>query len=459
MKMPEPYRACWCRAPATAAPDGKKRPGKLLGKSCPKLKDSKHGSWYARYEAPAGPDGTRQQVRIGPCATKGEARAGLVEALGQVASGTHATDRSTSAGEYLDRWLSWREAEVKPSTLASYREAFTLYWKPAIGHLRLGDLRESHIRDTHAAMRKLNTPAEATDRSDLLRRLAAARGTWHGRRYRRLPLSEARIKRATAPLVAALNDCKALPVSPAKGIAVKVRRSRPLVWTEPRVTQWRRDGKRPAPVMVWTAAQTGQFLDSIETDRLYALFHLAVYYGLRRGELEHLEWADVDLGTRRVHVRGDVKSEDADRIITIDQGTADALEAWRERQMFDSLEWDAAWQDCGRVFTREDGSPLRRGWASEHFKALVRRAGLPPVRFHDLRHGTATMLLAAGQHIKVISKILGHATSAFTADVYTEVAQELADAAASAIEAFVPRKGRTAPGRASTVPAEGEDDH
>jgi integrase len=91
------------------------------------------------------------------------------------------------------------------------------------------------------------------------------------------------------------------------------------------------------------------------------------------------------------------------------------LKAWQERQLFERLEWDAAWQDSGRVFTREDGAPLRRGWASEHFKALVRKAGLPPVRFHDLRHGTGTMLLAAGQPIKVISEILGHATSAFTA--------------------------------------------
>jgi len=128
------------------------------------------------------------------------------------------------------------------------------------------------------------------------------------------------------------------------------------------------------------------------------------------------------------------------------------LRAWQERQRFERLEWDSGWQDSGRVFTKEDGSPLRRGWASEHSGALVRKAGLSPVRFHDLRHGTATMLLAAGQPIKVISEILGHATSAFTADVYTEVAEELAESAAAAIAAFVPR-------RASDVPADGEDDH
>ena len=94
------------------------------------------------------------------------------------------------------------------------------------------------------------------------------------------------------------------------------------------------------------------------------------------------------------------------------------------------------------MFTREDGTSLRPGWISQRFGALIARAGLPPIRFHDLRHGTATMLLAAGQPMKVISEILGHATSAFTADVYTEVADELADAAAAAIAAYIPRRSR-----------------
>jgi integrase len=79
---------------------------------------------------------------------------------------------------------------------------------------------------------------------------------------------------------------------------------------------------------------------------------------------------------------------------------------------------------------------------SERFGTLSARAGLPPVTFHGLRHGAATMLLAAGQPIKVISEILGHATSAFTADAYTEVAEELAEAAADAIAAYVPRQSK-----------------
>ncbi len=86
--------------------------------------------------------------------------------------------------------------------------------------MRLADLRENHIRDTHAAMRKINTPAEEDDHSELLRRLAAARATVKhlpGKRVRRASLSETRIRRVTAPLITALNQCTALPVNPAKG--------------------------------------------------------------------------------------------------------------------------------------------------------------------------------------------------------------------------------------------------
>jgi Phage integrase family len=136
---------------------------------------------------------------------------------------------------------------------------------------------------------------------------------------------------------------------------------------------------------------------------------------------------------------------DSERIITIDEGTADVLKAWRKVQLGERLAWAGVWTDTGRVFTREDGTPLRPGAVSEHFAAVVARLGLPPVRFHDLRHGAATMLLAAGQPPKVISETLGHSTVAFTMDVYTEVAGELAEAAAVAIAAFIPRRAKTVP--------------
>ena len=107
-------------------------------------------------------------------------------------------------------------------------------------------------------------------------------------------------------LRAALNDAP-LPANPAAGVKLgKVRKVRPLVWNEARVEQWRETGEVPSAVMIWDAQQCGRFLGSVEDHRLYSLFHVAAHYGLRRGELVNLAWADLDLRTRRLHVRGDV---------------------------------------------------------------------------------------------------------------------------------------------------------
>ena len=307
-------------------------------------------------------DGLRVQRRVGPCDTEKAAKEALIEVLGQVQDRTYATDRNMRVGDYLTRWLGW-QTDLKPRTRESYAEAFDLYWwpaswaRPAVRSHRVDDPRHAR-RDAQA-----EHACEAGDKSELLRRLAAVRATaphLPGTRVRTAPLSEVRIKRVTAPLITALNQCRALAVNPAKGTAGKARKTRPLLWTAPRVERWRRTGERPSPVMVWTSEQAGQFLDSIGDDRLYPLYCLGSYWGLRRGELHRLEWSDVDLASRKLHVRGNVKSEDSDRILTIDPATAEVLLNWQGRQLLESAAWDTGWQDSGRVFTREDGSSAAR---------------------------------------------------------------------------------------------------
>jgi integrase len=130
-----------------------------------------------------------------------------------------------------------------------------------------------------------------------------------------------------------------LAVNPAAAVKMgKGRKVKPPLWTSPCVERWRETGHVPGRVMVWGRVQCGAFLDGIEGDRLYALYHLAAYYGLRRSELCGLCWADVDLAARRVHVRqaqvddelDSTKSEDSDRVVIVDPGTAEVLKAWRK---------------------------------------------------------------------------------------------------------------------------------
>lgn len=461
MKPPKPHRECRCHDPAT---------GRLLGPACPKAGQKGHGAWYVRYEAPRGPDERRRRPRLGPFPTEREAKEALAEALGDLRHGTHVEDRRTTFGEYLTRQLRWWQSDrdLKPSTLASYREAIELYFRPGLGHIRLADLRGDHFRQLYEAMRLINRPEAEDSHSDTLRRLLEARARAPhapGRMASTRALSDARIKRIHAVARSALADAvpHTLRLNPAATVKLGGRRGgrkqRPLLWTAPRVARWRETGEIPAPVMVWTRDQCGAFLDFLEAgqvgsrggpERLYGLFHVAAYCGLRRSELAGLSWADVDLERGRLHVRqaqvddklDSTKSEDSDRQVRLDKGTVDVLRIWRKAQREERLAWGPAWTDTGRVFTREDGTALRPGWISVRFGVLAKRAGLPPIRFHDLRHGTATMLLAAGQPAKVISERLGHATAAFTMDVYTEVAEELDQTAADALADYIPRAPR-----------------
>ena len=210
-------------------------------------------------------------------------------ALGQVRDRKFAADRRTTVGEYLHTWLEDQRPSLKPRTWDSYKEAIRLYFAPGIGQLRLADLHDQPIRDVYNAMRTINRSG-AGDDSEMLRRLLAARAVVPHLRHLwgTKPIDEGGIKRRHVVLAAALADAVEpglIAVNPASTIKFKVPKSRPLPWTDPRVERWRQTGRRPAASMVWTPAQCGAFLDSIEGDRLYPLYHLACYWGLRRSEL------------------------------------------------------------------------------------------------------------------------------------------------------------------------------
>jgi integrase len=189
----------------------------------------------------------------------------------------------------------------------------------------------------------------------------------------------------------------------------------------------------------------------VADDRLYALWHLIALRGLRKGEACGLPWPDVDLDAGHLVVATQLaqdgwavienapKTDAGHRTVALDADTITVLRTWRARQAAERLEWGPAYADSGRVFTRENGEQLHPGWVSERFERLVRAAGLPPIRLRDLRHGAATLALAAGVDLKTVQEMLGHSQLSVTADTYTSVLPEVARAAAEAVAALVPR--------------------
>ncbi|GAA0402525.1 tyrosine-type recombinase/integrase [Microbispora corallina] len=455
--MSSTFKRCGCRNPDT---------GKKYGEGkCPKLAQRDHGSWWARYSAPVGPDGKRRQPRIGPFRNKSEAEKGLRAALAKLDAGIIPADRSITVAAYLKQWITGKRS-LAESTRSSYQEAIDLYFVPGLGHLKLTDLRETHLDQLYEAMGQINKLPEGEKPSELLRRLLAARARAPKKKLaegetpglkRQQPLKASRIHRVHRVMSSALGTAvkqRLIEHNPAEHVELPAaRKVRPLVWTPERVARWEETGKVPSPVMVWTPDQCGVFLDTAEArgERLEALFHLVATRGLRRAEACRAMWANVDLdaGTLSV-IEGEddderLKSETSWRTVALGEANVALLRAWRAKQMRERLAAGETWIDSGRIFTRENGAALdREEYVSDRFAAIVKAADLPPIRFHDLRHCAATLMLAAGVDMKVVSAELGHARYSFTADVYTSVVPQVAAAAAEATTAIIPRRSRRA---------------
>ena len=189
-----------------------------------------------------------------------------------------------------------------------------------------------------------------------------------------------------------------------------------------------------------TPEQARAFLEEAKGTRFEALFILALTTGMRQGELLGLRWQDVDLDGSRLHIRqtlcshggkltfGEPKTHRSQRAITLGAATVAGLRSHRIRQAEERLAAGPAWQDYGLVFTTRVGTPVEASnLVNREFKPLLREAGLPTIRFHDLRHSCATYLLSRNKHIKKVQELLGHSQSGITMDTYSHLLPGMQD--------------------------------
>lgn len=182
------------------------------------------------------------------------------------------------------------------------------------------------------------------------------------------------------------------------------------------------------------------------SERLGALYTVAVHTGMRPGELLTLRWDDVDLegspATARVNrsrsTSGEIsepKTARSRRSIELSGAAASTLRAHRKRQLEERMRLSGLWEDQGLVFTSELGTPLSHHNLIRSFKRNLRRAGLPETfRLYDLRHTCATLLLSRNVHPEYVQEMLGHASITLTLDTYSHVIPGMKGGTASAMD-------------------------
>jgi integrase len=206
-------------------------------------------------------------------------------------------------------------------------------------------------------------------------------------------------------------------------------------------------------------AQARVFLQSVRGNRLEALFSVALALGLRQGEALGLQWEDVDVARGVLRIRNQLqridgnltlvepKTERSRRTLVVPPTILENLREHEKRQAVERHWAGSKWTENGMVFTNLSGGPLQARNVIREFHKALKTAGLKRIRFHDLRHSCATLLLVQHVPARVVMEVLGHSEISTTMDTYSHIVPELQQEAADRVEAILSQRRQTGPDR------------
>lgn len=333
------------------------------------------GRWQATY---IGSDDRRHYLYA---PTRKEAAAALAVALRDKDLGLYVGGPAQTVEQYLASWLGHAGGRLSPRTLERYAGQVRIHVVPAIGGIAVRKLTPQHLADLYAQL---------------------APG-----------LSNASIAHLHRVLHSAFDQALRWNLI-ARNPAAAVRPPRP--------------SRRAMTVL--TPDEVRALLEAVTDDPLQALYVLAVTGGLRQGELLGLRWRDVDLEAGWVEVSATLsrgkrqapKTRSSSRRVKLGELGIRALRSHRLRMAERLLPYRARTEGDVLVFLTELGEPYNGAHITERaFKPLLRRAGLREIRFHDLRHACASLLLSQGVRVDLVSQMLGHSTPALTLAIYAHL--------------------------------------
>lgn len=373
---------------------------------------TKNGKQYTYFEAryTAGYDpGTGKQIQRSITGkTQKEVSQKLKAATLAIDEGTYTAPSKMTVGEWLNIWVSEYLGGVKPRTVDSYKAIVNTHLLPGLGAIKLDALAPHTVQSFYNSLSAPNKNRSA--------------------------LSPKTIKNVHGILH------KALQQAMANGY-IKTNATDPCIL--PKITR-----KEISPL---DESQISAFLQAIKGHRYESLFITALFTGMRESEVCGLMWDCVDLNSGVITINKQLQKvrgsggeyvlaptkNGKSRTITVAGFVVKVLAGVKRKQLENRLRYGECWEDSGFVFTDDLGLHLKQQTVYLDFKKIMQEIGSPGTRFHDLRHSYAVAAIRSGDDIKTVQENLGHATAAFTLDVYGHVTEKMKQESADRMDQFI----------------------